>query len=84
MSWAIQQNPPRPSYPKESLKHRFVPFGSLANADEATDAMNVDEPLSPHSHKPKIAKNDEAKAKKRKVEGDGSSRKSKKSHATSA
>ncbi|KIP09303.1 hypothetical protein PHLGIDRAFT_86954, partial [Phlebiopsis gigantea 11061_1 CR5-6] len=29
MSWSTQQNPPRPSYPKEMLKGRFMPAGAL-------------------------------------------------------
>lgn len=38
-------NPPRPTYPKEFLKHRFMPYGSLAhpaNGDSHLDDMEVD------------------------------------------
>ncbi|KAI0093816.1 hypothetical protein BDY19DRAFT_989352 [Irpex rosettiformis] len=84
MSWALRQNPPRPSYPIEMLKHRFVPFGSLGVTDvsEGGDNMNVDESLSSKPQKTKGTKYEEVKVKKRKVESVGSARKSKKSHAT--
>ncbi|KAJ3553067.1 hypothetical protein NM688_g3821 [Phlebia brevispora] len=43
MSWSTQQNPPRPSYPAELLKHRFMPYGSLASAQGASDAIGVEQ-----------------------------------------
>ncbi|KAI0345036.1 hypothetical protein BDW22DRAFT_1325995 [Trametopsis cervina] len=83
MSWARQQNPPRPSYPKEMLKHAFVPFGSTVNT-EAEESMALDKPPSAAPPvKTKAKKDDEIKTKKRKVESDKSARKSKKSHAAS-
>ncbi|KAI0737980.1 hypothetical protein C8Q80DRAFT_1125075 [Daedaleopsis nitida] len=39
------QNPARPSYPKEMLKHRFTPLGSLAPVDDSVK-MDVDPTLS--------------------------------------
>jgi len=42
-------NPPRPSYPMEALKHRFMPVGSLVRTsdsdveDAAVEVMEVDE-----------------------------------------
>ncbi|KAH8100291.1 DNA-directed RNA polymerase I subunit RPA34.5-domain-containing protein [Cristinia sonorae] len=38
-------NPPRPSYPVEALKHRFMPIGSLSHTadDDVEDHMEVDE-----------------------------------------
>ncbi|KAF9494073.1 hypothetical protein BDN71DRAFT_1449397 [Pleurotus eryngii] len=50
------QNPPRHSYPKELLKHRFMPFGSQVTSDVTPadinspgdeDAMEVDAVLVP-------------------------------------
>lgn len=81
MSWRTQQNPPRPSYPKEMLKHRFVPFGSLTSdaANEAVaEGMDMDD-LSPSQHTPMTRKTQDGTkgSKKRKVEGSSSPRKAK-------
>ena len=78
MSWSTQQNPPRPAYPKEMLKGRFLPAGSLAPIPAQTDAMDVDEPAK----KPiSTAQEDSgSKSKKRKMEG--GSKKSKKAKST--
>lgn len=90
MSWATQQNPPRPSYSTEMLKHRFVPFGSLPTSENVNveDVMDVDEPTSvartKEKTKEKTKKGDEVKTKKRKVDGETSARKSKKSHHTAS
>lgn len=44
----MRQNPPRFSYPKEVLKHRYVPYGSVDAVAASPDAMVVDsEPQSP-------------------------------------
>lgn len=75
MSWATHQNPPRPSYPEEMLKHRFMPIGSLAPAPGKADSMDVDERSQNPAEAPQVE--EEVKAKKRKVEG--STKKSKKS-----
>ena len=77
----IYQNPPRQSYPKELLKHRFMPYGSLVrnndiNAAQDTDVdMGVDEEGKGKGSQPKLIgspgkKTKDSKGKKRKVEGD--------------
>lgn len=70
-SWATLQNPPRPAYPKELLKHRFLPVGAETPAPQGEDGMDVDAPAQ------KSTEDTETKSKKRKVEG--SSKKPKKS-----
>ena len=79
MSWSTGQNPPRPSYPKEVLKHRFMPYGSLAPAQDGPASMDVDTPSeSPKSKKTKKAEEESpSKSKRRKTEG-GETKKSKK------
>lgn len=62
----IHQNPPRYSYPKDVLKHHFLPYGSLSEGNEAllegsgeVDVMVVDAPSSepaPEETKSKRAK----------------------------
>ncbi|KAI0692228.1 hypothetical protein BC835DRAFT_1278121 [Cytidiella melzeri] len=89
MSWSRQQNPPRPSYPKELLKHRFVPFGSLVNASQpkTEEGMDVDEqPLTTQPKRAKVEKleDDGTKPKKRKVEGERALRKTGKTHTVTA
>ncbi|GJE88020.1 DNA-directed RNA polymerase I subunit RPA34.5-domain-containing protein [Phanerochaete sordida] len=73
-SWATGQNPPRPAYPKEMLKHRFLPIGAETPAPQGEDGMDVDVPAQ------KPSEDAESKPKKRKVEG--STKKSKKSKST--
>ena len=70
MSWATGQNPPRPSYPKEVLKHRFMPYGSLAPSKGDSASMDVDiSPTSPESGK--MMDNEKPlKSKRRKTEGE--------------
>ena len=68
MSWSTLQNPPRPSYPKEMLKHRFLPVGAETPAPNAEDVMDIDAPTQ------KSAEDGEVKVKKRKAEGSGSKR----------
>ncbi|PPQ82373.1 hypothetical protein CVT25_008334 [Psilocybe cyanescens] len=41
------QNPPRHSYPKEILKHRFMPYGSIVNANNDVTEMEVDAVQAP-------------------------------------
>ena len=84
MSWSTFQNPPRPAYPKEVLKHRFLPVGAETPTAGDEDTMEVDmptpsppKPSSPAKHK--AEDHGESKAKKRKVEG--STKKSKKAKA---
>lgn len=84
-------NPPRPSYPVEALKHRFMPVGSLVGVTSEVDAnMAVDEiveapePVPEKKEKKKKTKKAEAedaeevKSKKRKVEDGPATKKSKK------
>lgn len=72
----LRQNPPRSSYPKDLLTHKFQPIGALVGAQldqkpistskPAEDQMDVDEPEpTSKSHKDKSKK--EKKAKKEKV-----------------
>jgi len=57
------KNPPRQSYPKEVLKHQFMPYGSLVNVtnnemDIDTDdgvAMNVDIDIEPPEPQPTLS-----------------------------
>jgi len=74
----IYKNPPRPRYPLEVLKHRFMPLGSLAPTD-APDAMDVDLDVAPVS-----ASQAKDGPPKKKRKGDGASKKSKKSKATAS
>ncbi|TFY60231.1 hypothetical protein EVJ58_g5287 [Rhodofomes roseus] len=68
---SMYKNPPRPRYPLEVLKHRFMPLGSLAHTD-APDTMDVDQPEQA------------APPPKKKRKGDGESKKSKKSKAAAS
>ena len=78
MSWSTGQNPPRPSYPKELLKHRFMPYGSLAPSKDHASSMDVD---SQHDVPPLVSQQPEeekaVKPKRRKSEGEAT-KKSKK------
>ncbi|KAF9239132.1 DNA-directed RNA polymerase I subunit RPA34.5-domain-containing protein [Melanogaster broomeanus] len=77
----IHQNPPRPSYPKHVLKHRFVPYGARSDQGMPDDLlMDVDDAHTPatepadrpnalSSHH-KDGQPKESKGKKRKVEGE--------------
>ncbi|KAG7453088.1 uncharacterized protein BT62DRAFT_990051 [Guyanagaster necrorhizus] len=66
------KNPPRPSYPKELLKHSFKPYGSSSKQPPADDAMVLDEQEVQEAAK-------QAKGKKRKDDGTGETKKAKKS-----
>lgn len=68
------KNPPRPRYPLEVLKHRFVPLGALAPTDEQ-EAMDVDQPT------PVVPSQEADAPPKKKRKGDGESKKHKKSKA---
>ena len=63
---AQYKNPPRHSYPKEVLKHRFTPYGSLLNpVQDDSSPMDVDdaaveEPQPPPSPSKKRTKNTDA------------------------
>ena len=82
----VYQNPPRPSYPKDVLKHTFIPYGARSEKTLAEDSvMDVDEietivdkPAEPApTPKNKPEKTKESNGKKRKVDGE-SPKKSKK------
>jgi len=71
------QNPPRQSYPKELLKHRFMPYGSLTGTDDATVAHDIDVDMGVDAAKGSTMEGGtpgksfkESKGKKRKVEAD--------------
>jgi len=75
----LHQNPPRPSYPNELLKHHFVPYGAKlpinsdhASMDDDGQAEGGDTGLSfgGSSRKTKESKVKESKSSKRKVEGE--------------
>ncbi|KAF9064648.1 hypothetical protein BDP27DRAFT_1270063 [Rhodocollybia butyracea] len=86
----LTQNPPRFSYPKELLKHRFVAFGSTTDAAEVDDVdddkMDVDPPpsqppppASPRKNQETVkAKKLEKETKKRKKEEEAEMRNVKK------
>lgn len=89
----VYQDPPRPSYSKDVLKHTFVPYGARSQQTRSEDVSMVvvdkvetarDKPASntATTAREKPAKTKEAKGKKRKVEGE-SPKKSKK-HKTDA
>ncbi|KAI6097960.1 hypothetical protein EDD16DRAFT_584256 [Pisolithus croceorrhizus] len=81
----IHQNPPRPSYPKDVLKHQFVPYGGRSRSGifTAEESMDVESSAPPDviSDKPREevpqVMERESKGKKRKKEGE-SPKKSKK------
>ncbi|KDR81997.1 hypothetical protein GALMADRAFT_264280 [Galerina marginata CBS 339.88] len=61
------KNPPRPTYPQEVLKHRFIPFGSvIKNVDEnAEDAvMDVDHIEEPQPGQPPSSPKKKSRSKK--------------------
>ncbi|KIK24459.1 hypothetical protein PISMIDRAFT_678331 [Pisolithus microcarpus 441] len=81
----IHQNPPRPSYPKDVLKHQFVPYGARSQSgifttEESMDIEGVAPPdvisEKPRQEVPQVTEM-ESKEKKRKKEGE-SPKKSKK------
>ena len=80
-SQVLHQNPPRPSYPKELLKHRFMPLGSLAPTGDSEE-MDVDPAPAAEAAATKSSKshkNDEsAEGPKKKRKGDVGSPKKKK------
>ncbi|KAL4075307.1 hypothetical protein V8B97DRAFT_1867367 [Scleroderma yunnanense] len=69
----VHQNPTRPSYPKDVLKHQFVPYGARSQPNETTveGPMEVDGniPIVPVPQEKGIDEK-ESKGKKRKVEGE--------------
>ncbi|KAK0210184.1 hypothetical protein DFS33DRAFT_1251476 [Desarmillaria ectypa] len=70
------KNPPRPSYPKELLKHSFKPYGSNTKQPAADDAMVLDKQVV---EEPVQEATKQAKGKKRKDDGTGEAKKAKKS-----
>lgn len=50
----VLQNPPRQSYPPELLKHRFLPYGSLAPGGSVKEDMEAEK--HDHRHKTKSKK----------------------------
>ncbi len=69
------RNPPRPSYPKELLKHSFKPYGSNTEQPLADDAMVLDEQVV---EEPAQETAKQTKGKKRKDDGTGETKKAKK------
>lgn len=73
----LHQNPPRPSYPKELLKHHFVPYGAKLSMNSDHASMDIDyhaggdDTGSSFEGLPrKESKVKESKSRKRKVEGE--------------
>jgi hypothetical protein len=75
----IYQNPPRQSHPKELLKHRFMPYGSLVGDNDVNAAQDIDVDMDVDGEgrgsQLKLGaspgkKTKDSKGKKRKVEGD--------------
>ncbi|KAF9228851.1 hypothetical protein BS17DRAFT_772585 [Gyrodon lividus] len=76
----IHQNPPRPSYPKDVLKHRYIPYGARSGQSKSEDlSMDVDvdtqatkpaDTMETSFSKDKGGQPKESKGKKRKVEGE--------------
>lgn len=70
----LHQNPPRPSYPKELLRHHFVPYGARLSINSDHASMDVDDQAeggdagSGFGGSPRRTK--ESKSMKRKVEGE--------------
>ncbi|KAL0947716.1 hypothetical protein HGRIS_013801 [Hohenbuehelia grisea] len=66
----VYQNPPRHSYPKELLKHHFMPYGSAigSGSGDRDEGMDVDMEAAPPPESPKAEK--KTKTKKRKVEAE--------------
>jgi len=71
------QNPPRQSYPKELLKHRFVPYGSLTRNDTGVTEEDVEIEVEMDAEKDVMEdgtipekKSKKSKGKKRKMEED--------------
>ncbi|KAH7928156.1 hypothetical protein BV22DRAFT_1083499 [Leucogyrophana mollusca] len=71
------QNPPRPSYPKEVLKHCFIPYGAQQESAAAlptADDVEMDDPTpegkSTPAGKGKEHKTKESKGNKRRIEGE--------------
>ncbi|KIK96680.1 hypothetical protein PAXRUDRAFT_825703 [Paxillus rubicundulus Ve08.2h10] len=75
----VHQNPPRPSYPKAVLKHRFLPYGARCGQSQSENLpVDVDAANSPATKpadtmrtspsKDKEVQPKESKGKKRKVE----------------
>ncbi|KAI0648400.1 hypothetical protein C8Q79DRAFT_955302 [Trametes meyenii] len=86
-SRVLHQNPPRPTYPKEILTHRFMPIGSLAPVEDDV-VMDVDVPPSSqrdksHKHHEKSEKEHDETPRKKRKSATESPKKSKKTKATS-
>ena len=62
------QNPPRPSYPPEVLKHRFAPYGaSTTIRDDDETGMDIDTEEVPKKKKQKTGDGESPKKSKKKV-----------------
>jgi hypothetical protein len=76
------QNPPRFSYPKEVLKHRFLPYGAQSSggdiAQEDVEMLDAAELEESTGDEPPVKEVKEKKSKKRKVDGDSPKKKLKK------
>ncbi|KAJ8508169.1 hypothetical protein ONZ45_g9529 [Pleurotus djamor] len=81
----LYQNPPRQSYPKELLRHRFMPFGSevteITEQQADVTAMDVDSPTQKKDkvHSKEVAPASPVKVKGKKRKGDEATSLSKKS-----
>jgi hypothetical protein len=52
----LMQNPPRPSYPEDVLKHKFMPYGSVSGTSDGvshsiTATVHIDDPIDTSSKK---------------------------------
>ncbi|KAI0355091.1 hypothetical protein OH77DRAFT_1590047 [Trametes cingulata] len=86
-SRVLHQNPPRPTYPKELLTHRFMPLGSQAPIEDDA-AMDVDVPQATQPPRwlresDKTSREDGEAPKKKRKSGVESPKKSKKTKAAS-
>ena len=66
------KNPPRQSYPKEVLKHQFMPYGSLVNATNNNNKMDIDDTHQedddePRYHRPSALTYRHPKGKKKEI-----------------
>lgn len=74
----LTQNPPRFSYPKEVLSHRFLPYGAHSSSDTTPELINVDVEMEVQEEiiestapvAAQVSPTQEKKKKKRKVEGE--------------
>lgn len=75
------QNPPRFCYPKEVLKHKFLPYGAQTSVNDVAEVIEVDVEMADEAEveamteiEPSVKQVKEKKSKKRKVDGDSPKR----------